>query len=92
MDGIEQYYPTRWPIELFKSINYFEEFPQNILLVSGAKKERKALESLIGKYGKNKDFKEIKLGDFSRTSNNCLRHLDMRPMLLYSQEWKAWKK
>jgi seryl-tRNA synthetase len=72
MNGIEQYYPTRWPIELFKSINYFEEFPQNILLVSGAKKEREALESLIGKYGKNNDFNEIKLGDFLEPATTAL--------------------
>lgn len=64
IQGIEQYYPTRWPIELFKNINYFEEFPQNILLIFGAKKERKALQSLTGKYGKSNDFKEIAQGDF----------------------------
>ncbi|MDG0965433.1 MAG: hypothetical protein P8O23_10225 [Opitutales bacterium] len=72
MNGIEQYYPTRWPIELFKKINYFEEFPQNILLVSGAKKEREALESLTEKYGKSKDFTEIKLGDFLEPATTAL--------------------
>jgi len=72
MNGIEQYYPTRWPIELFKSINYFEEFPQNILLVSGAKKEREALESLIDKYGKSNDFKEIELGNFLEPATTAL--------------------
>lgn len=72
LNGIEQYYPTRWPIELFKKINYFEEFPQNILLVSGAKKEREALESLIDKYGKSNDFKEIELGDFLEPATTAL--------------------
>ena len=72
LNGIEQYYPTRWPIELFKKINYFEEFPQNILLVSGAKKERKALESLIDKYGKSNNFKEIELGDFLEPATTAL--------------------
>jgi seryl-tRNA synthetase/acyl carrier protein len=72
LNGVEQYYPTRWPIELFKKINYFEEFPQNILLVSGAKKEREALESLIDKYGKSKDFTEIKLGDFLEPATTAL--------------------
>ncbi|MBT3667944.1 MAG: hypothetical protein HN548_10750, partial [Opitutae bacterium] len=48
------------------------EFPQNILLVSGAKKEREALESLIGKYGKNNDFNEIKLGDFLEPATTAL--------------------
>lgn len=72
MNGIEQYYPTRWPIELFKKINYFEEFPQNILLVSGAKKEREALELLTEKYGKSKDFTEIKLGDFLEPATTAL--------------------
>ena len=66
LNGIEQYYPTRWPIELFKKINYFEEFPQNILLVSGAKKERKALESLIDKYGKSNNFKEDVLSSYCK--------------------------
>ena len=72
LKGIEQYYPTRWPIELFKKINYFEEFPQNILLVSGAKKEREALESLIDKYGKSNNFKEIELGDFLEPATTAL--------------------
>ncbi len=72
LNGVEQYYPTRWPIELFKKINYFEEFPQNILLVSGAKKEREALESLIDKYGKSNDFKEIELGDFLEPATTAL--------------------
>ena len=72
MDGIEQYYPTRWPIELFREINYFQEFPQNILLVSGAKKEREALESLAEKYKRSNKFKEIELGDFLQPATTAL--------------------
>ena len=72
IQGIEQLYPTRWPIELFKNINYFEEFPQNILLVSGAKKDRAALEFITSKYGKNNDFNEIELGDFLEPAYTAL--------------------
>lgn len=72
IQGIEQYYPTRWPIELFKNINYFEEFPQNILLVSGAKKEREHLEIITNKYGRKNDFNEIELGDFLQPATTAL--------------------
>ena len=72
IQGIEQHYPTRWPIELFKDINYFEEFPQNILLVSGAKKDRAALEFITSKYGKSNDFNEIELGDFLEPAYTAL--------------------
>ena len=72
IQGIEQHYPTRWPIELFKNINYFEEFPQNILLVSGAKKDRTALEFITSKYGKSNDFNKIELGDFLEPAYTAL--------------------
>ena len=72
IQGIEQYYPTRWPIELFKDINYFEEFPQNILLVSGAKKDRDSLELLTRKYGKGRDFNKIELSDFLEPATTAL--------------------
>ena len=91
MNGIEQYYPTRWPIELFKKINYFEEFPQNILLVSGAKKEREALESLTEKYGKSKDFTEIKLGDFLEPATTALGTSTCDPCYYIHQNGKLGK-
>lgn len=72
IQGIEQHYPTRWPIELFKNINYFEEFPQNILLVSGVKKDRASLEIITSKYGKSNDFSEVELGDFLEPAYTAL--------------------
>ena len=80
--GIEQYYPTRWPIELFKCINYFEEFPQNILLVSELKKT-KGTQTIISKYGKSNDFDEIQLGDF--LNQHQQRWELLSTLLLYSQ-------
>jgi acyl carrier protein/seryl-tRNA synthetase len=72
LDGIEQLYPTRWPIELFKKINYFEEFPQNILLVYGAKKDRNSLKFLTKNYSKDKKFKKIEYGEFLEPSITAL--------------------
>lgn len=63
LDATEQYYPVRWPIDLFKKINYFKEFPQNIMIVSGVKKDHFSLSNISKQYDKSQQFSEIVLDD-----------------------------
>lgn len=63
LNAVEQYYPVRWPVDLFKKIDYFKEFPQNILLISGVKKENSSLAAVADKFKKENDFSSIELSD-----------------------------
>ena len=36
--AIDQENPVLWPIDLYKKIDYFSDFPQQILMISGLKK------------------------------------------------------
>lgn len=70
LGGIEQQYPVLWPIDLFRRIDYLKDFPQNILLVSGVKKDHKSLETIATKYDSKHDFKSIKVdGNFDECCN-----------------------
>lgn len=72
LGGIEQQYPVLWPIDLFRRIDYFKEFPQNILLVSGAKKDHKSLEAIAAKYNSKHDFESIKVDENFDECGNAL--------------------
>ena len=36
--AIDQENPVLWPLDLYNKINYFSDFPQQILMISGLKK------------------------------------------------------
>lgn len=59
--AIEQESPVLWPIELFRKIDYFDEFPHEALLVSGISKEFKKLDRFSKKYGSDKQYDKIKM-------------------------------
>lgn len=61
--AIEQEYPALWPIELFKKINYLEEFPQQAILCAGVKPTKKAKDNVAASYSKIKEFSEIEIDD-----------------------------
>lgn len=63
LGGTEQQYPVLWPVDLFRRIDYFKDFPQNILLVSGAKKDHKSLETIAAEYDSRHDFETIKVDE-----------------------------
>lgn len=72
LNSIEQYYPVRWPVDLFKNIDYFKEFPQNILLISGVKKEHSSLAAVADKFKKENDFSSIALDDYFEHAHTAL--------------------
>ncbi len=60
-NGIDQENPILWPIDLFKKINYFSEFPQQILLVSALKKNSRNYKKFADKHSIDKRFSSIKI-------------------------------
>lgn len=57
--AIDQENPSLWPIDLYKKINYFNEFPQQSLLVFGLKKNHKNLKKFSLNHDKSKNYKKI---------------------------------
>jgi hypothetical protein len=66
--AVDQENPILWPIDLFKKIDYFSEFPQQILMVSGLKKNSTIYKNFSKNYSVNKNFKEIKIGNYFENS------------------------
>lgn len=61
--AIDQENPVLWPIDLFKKINYLNEFPQQSLLMVGLKKNHKNLNKFSIEYSSNKKFNNIKINN-----------------------------
>lgn len=55
----EQEYPTLWPVDLFKKINYFSDYPQQVILNTSVKENHAARERFATKYKKEADFDGI---------------------------------
>ena len=58
-DAVEQENPILWPMELFRKVNYLEEFPQQALMVSGLRKERNELKNFARQHSSKHDFFSI---------------------------------
>ncbi|WP_440669452.1 aminoacyl--tRNA ligase-related protein [Candidatus Pelagibacter sp. HIMB1483] len=72
-NAIDQEHPVFWPIDLYKKIDYFKDFPQQILMVSGLKKSFNNYKKFSNKYGNKKNFKSIKINNQFRNSNYGLQ-------------------
>jgi len=68
-NAVEQEYPTLWPVDLFKKINYFKEFPQQVILTSAIKDTFEARSQFAAKYGKNEEYESIRLGEHADESH-----------------------
>jgi len=61
LNAIEQEYPTVWPIDLYKKINYFFEFPQQVILCAAVKNDFEARKEFAEKYSKDKPYTTIEM-------------------------------
>lgn len=61
-NATDQENPVLWPVDLYRKIDYFSEFPHQILMVSGLKKNTKIYKKFSNAYSKNKNYAEIKIG------------------------------
>ena len=60
-NATDQENPVFWPIDLYKKINYFSEFPQQILLVTGLKRSSKIYNDFSRTYLNKNKFQSIKI-------------------------------
>ncbi len=60
-NATEQEYPTLWPVDLYKKINYFKEFPQQVLLATGLKENFHNKNKFSESYAKNRDYNSVKV-------------------------------
>ncbi len=60
-NAVEQEYPTLWPIDLYRKINYFKEFPQQVILATSLKSDFKTRDDFSKKYSKDNNFDRVKM-------------------------------
>lgn len=63
LGAIEQEYPAIWPVRLFKSIDYFHEFPQQVILCAAVKDNFASRNEFAKKYAKDRDFDTVPMDD-----------------------------
>lgn len=57
--AVEQEYPALWPVDLFKKINYFKEFPQQVILATTVKNSFEARTSFAERYAGDQDYETV---------------------------------
>lgn len=59
--AIEQEYPVLWPIELYRKINYFVDFPQQVILSTTVKDNFAARDEFAKQYSKERDYETVEV-------------------------------
>lgn len=67
--AVDQENPILWPVDLYKKIDYFNDFPQQIMMVSSLKKNFKNYSSFSKKYQQKKKFRNINVDKQFRNSD-----------------------
>lgn len=63
VDAIEQEHPAVWPVRLFKMIDYFREFPQQMILCAPVKDDFRARSEFSKRFGKDANFDSVPMDD-----------------------------
>jgi hypothetical protein len=66
--AIEQEYPVLWPVELYRTINYFKEFPQQVILAATVKNTYQAKEKFAQNYDGQKNYEAVRLEEYMAPS------------------------
>lgn len=61
--AVEQEFPPLWPIDLFKSINYFSDYPHQVILTTSPRENHAAREQFANTYRSTNDFERIAMSD-----------------------------
>ena len=61
--AVEQEYPVLWPVDLYKKINYFREFPQQIIMASPLEGDFGTRDGFAVKYSKDEDYEAVSMQD-----------------------------
>ena len=67
-NAIEQEYPTIWPIDIFKKVEYFKEFPQFAMLITTVKESYNARKNFSELYNSTKDYEKV---DIDQNLDDC---------------------
>lgn len=62
VDAIEQEHPAVWPVRLFKMIDYFRDFPQQMILCAPLKDDFEVRAEFSKNFGKEADFDSVPMG------------------------------
>ena len=68
LGAIEQEYPTIWPVDLYKKINYFYEFPQQLIMCATVKNDFESRNKFAEKYKKENEFESIEIDELFEES------------------------
>lgn len=62
-DAVEQEHPAVWPVRLFKMIDYFREFPQQMILCAPVKDDFKSRSEFSKRFGNDVDFDTVPMNE-----------------------------
>lgn len=68
VDAIEQEYPTIWPVRLFKQIDYFHEFPQQVILCAPVKDDFESRAAFAKRYARTQEFDAVPMDELMADS------------------------
>lgn len=57
--AVEQEHPAVWPLRLFKMIDYFREFPQQVILCAPVKDDFETRATFAKRFAKSQDFESV---------------------------------
>jgi seryl-tRNA synthetase len=63
LGAVEQEHPAVWPVRLFKMIDYFHEFPQQMILCAPVKDDFAARSTFSKRFRKDQDFETVPMDD-----------------------------
>jgi hypothetical protein len=62
-NATEQENPSLWPVELFRTVNYLNEFPQQAMLTAGLIDDHKVLKEFSEEFSNEKEYSAIALDE-----------------------------
>ena len=63
VDAIEQEYPAVWPVRLFRKINYFQEFPHQVVLCAPVRDDFTVRSEFAKRYSADNDFSAVPMDE-----------------------------
>ena len=72
-NAVEQEYPILWPVELYRQINYFKEFPQQVILATTVKDNFEDRSKFADLYAGENDYDSIDIREHMGNSRYGLQ-------------------
>lgn len=60
-NAVEQDHPVLWPVDLYQKINYFSEFPQQVILCAPVENEFTARDQFAQQYSKEQSYNQVSM-------------------------------